>query len=342
MDVSLDDDQQLLVATATGMAADIGCLPPHELPSTDDDAAGWELLADAGLLGLHVPVEAGGSGAHAADVALVVEQLAAPCCRVPFVGQGVLAPELLALAGASDELLTGVAAGSRRITVALTDDLGALGRLGAPAVAWDALGATHAVLLDGTGAPHLVELGGPAMEQVDLSRTLVALPGDAPAEAVGSPIAHRALARYQALALAVLSADLLGVMGAALDAAVEHVAVRTQFGVPVGTFQAVQHMAADAKVALEATRSAVWAAAWGADELEPTEALLGAHQAKAFASRAGLEVVEIQTQMLGGIAITWEEQAHVRLRRALLDRLTLGDESAHEDALATLLLGTPG
>ena len=136
----------------------------------------------------------------------------------------------------------------------------------------------------------------------------------------------------------MLSADLVGVMHSAVRTAVDHVKAREQFGVAVGTFQAVQHLAADAKVLLEGARSSMWYAAWAADELEPAEALLAARQAKAYSSRVGREVVELQVQLLGGIAITWEERAHVRVRRALLDRVTLGDEFVHEDAIATARL----
>ena len=78
----------------------------------------------------------------------------------------------------------------------------------------------------------------------------------------------------------------------------------------------------------------MWHAAWAVDELDPADALLAARQAKAYCSRAGRDVVEIMVQLLGGIAITWEELAHLRVRRVLLDRVLLGDEHAQEDAIA--------
>jgi alkylation response protein AidB-like acyl-CoA dehydrogenase len=143
----------------------------------------------------------------------------------------------------------------------------------------------------------------------------------------------------EAFSLSMLAADLLGIMQGAVDAATDYVSSRKQFGVPVGSFQAVQHLAADAKVLLEGTRSAIWYAAWATDALDPAEALLAARQAKAYASSAALEVVEIQIQMLGGIALTWEERSHVRTRRALLDRVTFGDETSQHDAIASSRLG---
>ncbi|MCU1378427.1 MAG: acyl-CoA dehydrogenase [Acidimicrobiales bacterium] len=136
--------------------------------------------------------------------------------------------------------------------------------------------------------------------------------------------------RITALALVLLAADLVGVGTAALDDALEHVRHRHQFGVPVGSFQAVQHLAADAHVGLVAARNLVWAAAWRGD-------LTSARRAKAVASEAGRGACEVACQLLGGIGHTWEHRASVRLRRALVSRHLLGDESAQYAALA----GTP-
>jgi alkylation response protein AidB-like acyl-CoA dehydrogenase len=83
----------------------------------------------------------------------------------------------------------------------------------------------------------------------------------------------------------------------------------------------------------------MWYAAWAADELDPDDAMLAARQAKAYTSRVAREVVEMQTQLLGGIAITWEERAHVRVRRVLLDAVAFGDEFVQEDAIAATRLG---
>ncbi len=338
MEAALSADQVLLADTAAQIAAELGCPAPPALPSTGDDTTGWELLAGTGLVGMHVGEAAGGGGAHSSDVALVVEALGAQQCLVPFIGQGVLAPELLWRAGAPPEMLAGVLDGTHRVTVAFDESLRGFAAPGASAIAWDARGATHALVLGADGQPHLVEIDGEVLAQADITRVLRRVSAGASAHTVGAPLAADAVVRVEALALALLAADLVGVMQSAVDAAVEYVKERRQFGVVIGTFQAVQHLAADAKVLLEGARSSLWYAAWAADELEPAEALAAARQAKAYASRVGVEVVELQTQLLGGIAITWEERAHVRVRRVLLDRVTLGDEHVLEDAIATTRL----
>jgi alkylation response protein AidB-like acyl-CoA dehydrogenase len=100
----------------------------------------------------------------------------------------------------------------------------------------------------------------------------------------------------------------------------------------------VQHLAADALVQVEGARSCVWHAAWAVDHCDPTAALLAARAAKAFASKAGRQVVETAVQLFGGIAITWEHLSHVRLRRALVDRQLLGDENVHYEQIAAIRL----
>ena len=78
----------------------------------------------------------------------------------------------------------------------------------------------------------------------------------------------------------------------------------------------------------------MWHAAWAAAELPADEALLAARQAKAYCSEAALRIAETSVQMFGGIALTWEHPSHLRLRRILLSRQVLGDESAQYAAIA--------
>ncbi|MBV8958003.1 MAG: hypothetical protein JO087_04480, partial [Actinobacteria bacterium] len=120
-----------------------------------------------------------------------------------------------------------------------------------------------------------------------------------------------------ALGLALTCADLVGVMRGAIDLATEYASARQQFGVPVGSFQAVQHLLADAFVAMEGSRSVALHAAWAVDALPPDEALTAASLAKAYCSRAARTVCETGIQVHGGIGNTWDCLAHFYLRRAL-------------------------
>jgi len=125
-------------------------------------------------------------------------------------------------------------------------------------------------------------------------------------------------ARWTALGLALTCADLVGVMRGAVDLATEYASAREQYGVAVGSFQAVQHLLADAFVAMEGSRSVALHAAWAVDALPPDDALAAAALAKAYCSRAARSVCETAIQVHGGIGNTWDCLAHVYLRRALL------------------------
>jgi alkylation response protein AidB-like acyl-CoA dehydrogenase len=137
------------------------------------------------------------------------------------------------------------------------------------------------------------------------------------------------LERWMARALALISADLLGVMSGTLTEAVAHTADRVQYGRPIGSFQAVQHLCADQLVTIEATRSSIWHAAWASDVLAPQVALEAARLTKIYCTSGALEVTEAAIQVWGGLGMTWEVRAHLFLRRALLSRLLFGDHEHH-------------
>ena len=128
------------------------------------------------------------------------------------------------------------------------------------------------------------------------------------------------------MALAITSADLVGVMRGAIELARDYAADRHQYGAPIGSFQAVQHMLADAFVMMEGSHSAALQAAWAVDGLAPADALAAAAGAKAYCSRSARSVCETVIQVHGGIGNTWDCMAHVYLRRALGSIDILGGE----------------
>ena len=107
-------------------------------------------------------------------------------------------------------------------------------------------------------------------------------------------------------------------MRGAVDLAVDYAASRHQYGRSIGSFQAVQHLLADAYVLMEGSRSVALHAAWAVDALPTDAALAAAAVAKAYCARAARTVCETAIQVHGGIGNTWECLAHVYLRRALL------------------------
>jgi len=115
---------------------------------------------------------------------------------------------------------------------------------------------------------------------------------------------------------AAAAAEALGVAQRALDLGVEHAKTRTQFGKPIGTYQAVSHPLAQTYTDVELARSLVYWAAWCVAE-EDERAPLAAASAKAFATEAAVAACERSIQVHGGIGFTWEHPLHRFYKRAI-------------------------
>ena len=345
----LTDEQAMLEEMATQLAASVGLSHPSDLHKVDR-AKGWAGLAEAGLLGLRARDAEGRPTASGVEVMLVARALGAVLAPLPYVGSAVLAVELLSLAGAPDPWLAGLVAGETRHALLLNRDLTALADIGGPGsasgedvLAWDADGASHALALSGSQVVR-VTLGDrwQPVESADLSRAILATGSAVEAadvEQAGSPLSPQALDRWLALALTMLSADAVGAMRHGLEQVVDYTKERVQYGVPVGSFQAVQHLCAEALVAVEGADSAVKYAAWAVDQLQPAEALLAARTAKAYCAQTSRTVPETIMQVYGGIGQTWEHIAHFVNRRTMLDRQLLGDDGVQLSEIAAARLG---
>nr|NIV49434.1 acyl-CoA dehydrogenase [Gammaproteobacteria bacterium] len=126
--------------------------------------------------------------------------------------------------------------------------------------------------------------------------------------------------------LALTSADLVGTMRGVIDASVAYARERKQYGVAIGSFQAVQHLLAEAHTLMEGAASAAAYPAWAVDALAPDEARGAGRVAKAYCARAARTVCETAVQVHGGIGNTWDCMVHVHLRRALLSSRWFGDD----------------
>jgi alkylation response protein AidB-like acyl-CoA dehydrogenase len=325
------DEQNMLKEMAASLAQTYGLVNPVDLESYDWEPA-WRGLAQGGLLGLRVGTESGSPSASGVEVMIVADALASTLVPVPYLGSAVMATELVRVGGSPREWSEGLEEGRTRYTVMLTSDLGALAHVDQlqDAVAFDAGGASHALCLGGTEeAPQLVRLEIDSLERVDaadLTRVYGSISTTGSPES--TPLDRPAHDRWLALGLVGVTADMVGAMRGALGRVVEYTKGRIQFGVPIGSFQAVQHLCAEAYVSTEASRTTNNYAAWAVDELEPHEALLAARTAKAYASWVGRGVCESVMQVYGGIGQTWETIAHFYLRRVLMGRALLGDTDA--------------
>lgn len=316
MDVRLSEEQVALRDSAAQVVDRLGVRAVAELGDGERAARLDAAVVASGWRELRTASADGAPWASAVEVAVVAEELGRGLADAAFVGPS-MAADLRRRAGAP--------APAAPETVALTSDLSepvaAIGGTVPAGVAVDARGATTAlVLLSGAGGYALAEI---ALEDpvtgADLTRPTASLGAARPAPLEGaSPLAPDDVEAWHSLGLAITCADLVGVMRGALAMTCDYARTRRQYGAAIGSFQAVQHLLADALTVMEGSRSIALHAAWAVDALAPREALAAASAAKAYCARAARSVCETAIQVHGGIGNTWECPAHLFLRRALV------------------------
>lgn len=300
--------------------------------------AGWlELRHDAGAgtplgSGVETAIVAEALGANVADVAFAGPILAADLARRTGIAESAATPAAVAF---DADLASVVIADSRAATDARY------------AVDAEPAEVAYVLVPDRDGYRLGCVPAGPGdvthdLSGTDLTRTVREIRPDAPTgELAGQTRLLTAddLAAWTALGLALTSADLVGVMRGVLDLTVAYAAERRQYGVRIGSFQAVAHMLADARCLLEGSLSVAQHASWAVDALAPSEALDTGRVAKAYCARAARTVCETAIQVHGGIGNTWECMVHVYLRRALLSTQWFGDDGTQLLALSHTRLG---
>ncbi|MEU5755934.1 acyl-CoA dehydrogenase family protein [Streptomyces sp. NPDC047829] len=278
-------------------------------------------LDDLGLAELR---RASPPAATVQECALLAEEHGRQPLTTSLLGTSLLAPELLRLADAE--------AGPARPTVVLARDLRFPRRDASALVAWDCEGADSALYAAPDGSVRRTGLGS-WTRTADLLRGVREVPHDAAGETVGS-LSPDATRRWEAYALVIVSAELVGAVDAFVDLSTDYARDRHQYGQPIGSFQAVQHLLADARVLVEACASATRYAAWCGDNEASDRALAAARVAKAEVSTSAVDAVYAGMQVFGGIAQTWEHVAHLYLRRALVGSRLLADTAELFPALA--------
>ncbi len=289
MDFSFTEDQETLRREARAFLAER--FPPErvaELADSDEgwDPSSWRELADLGWLGVSVPEEQGGAGLGFLEEAVLLDELGRALYPGPY-----FSTVALALPALSPEQQAEVASGDARWSAevdGLVPDLAA--------VDW--------VVRDGAA----VRSRGQTLPTMDATRRL----GRIAPEAEQGP-AVGAIDRSRALA--ALAVEAVGVAQKALELGVEHAGTRTQFGRPIGVYQAVSHKLADTYVETELARSLAYWAAWCVAENDDRAAVAAA-AAKSFAADAAVAACERAIQVHGGIGFTWEHVLHRYYKRA--------------------------
>jgi alkylation response protein AidB-like acyl-CoA dehydrogenase len=316
MDFDLNSDQREIkdVARELLSARSPFAAVREAAEATEYDAALWSELVELGWPGIAVAEEYGGQGLGAVELAVLVEELGYACAATPFLSTAAAAAAIQA-AGTDEQKarwLPGLASGE------LTAGIGTR------ELAADAAGAAVVVVLDGDEAQLISSPETDAFVSIDPTRRFATVAGE------GAPLGPGAADHIRA----AVAGEVVGVCQRALDMTLAYVKERRQFGVPVGSFQAVAHRCAEMLLDTESARSTAYYAAWaaGADpQLLPEAAALAA----AAAAEGGQSVTAGAIQMHGGIGFTWEANVHWLYKRAQLDAAALlGGAAHHRAALA--------
>jgi len=323
----------------------------------------WSLMAQAGWIGLEASESLGGADASFAEVAVILDEIGRAAKPTSYLGGAVLAIgtlNALAANDSRDQLLTAVSSGATKVAVALPTDGGSRPRFrldglrlsglaefvpdageaevlllpaeesdGTPVMAVlraDAAGlaVTAQPVLDETRRLAVVSVTGMDGAGVDIDNTEVwRFDGDA----------QQAFGRLLDRARVAVACDSLGLSETMLANTVSYVAVRQQFGRPIGSFQAVKHACADMLVQVEVGRRLLDAAVDAVVQASP-DATTATLMAKSHICAAAVDVIGKAMQLHGGMGYTWESGVHVYLKRAALNRSLFGSPAAHRKQLA--------
>jgi hypothetical protein len=350
MPIAITDEHQELASTVRGVLTSHKALQAARtlLESEDEPRPSyWSEMADLGWLGIHLPEGHGGSGAGLLELVVVLDELGRLVAPGPFLPT-VLASAVIAQCGNDEQrgrLLPGLADGSTTAAFGLGAPGVKLsgGTLGGDAGAVLCGGAADLFLLRVADDVVIVEAGTSGLTltspaNLDPTRRSVAVKAEGVAIAPENVISGAA-SRALALARTLGAAEAVGGMAACTDYAVAYAQERVQFGRTIGTFQAIKHHCADMLVAAELATAAVYDAARAAhddaDEFELTAAM-----AATLTFEQAVHSAHMNIQVHGGIGFTWEHDAHLYLRRALVLNALLGSPSDAEDVTALTQKGT--
>lgn len=336
MPALLTDTQQQLVQVAEsmaqgGVAAQRAVLEGREFPAEPTAT----LMRD--FAGLAVPESMGGDGGSLVDLVVFVEALSRTIVPTPFVHH---AAAMQVAVGAGLD----VTAGSSSVA------LGLLERPGQRWCEWTmsasgarVTGAKIGVPYATQGMPIIVACADDAVAMTSVAGTSARESMDPSLRQADVQLDGEVIARGSGAGAAllrgalVIAASTVGVARGSLALGADYAKARTQFGSPIGAFQGIGHMLADAFVDLEAAWSLVLYAAW-AQDMAPDERVAATHAAVAKSAATAIHVAERALQVHGGIGVTWEADPHLYIRRILALNGLVGGAASHYRALGAARL----
>jgi alkylation response protein AidB-like acyl-CoA dehydrogenase len=368
-----DDQEELRDGVRSMLASECPMSLVREIVEKGTPPDGlWKHMVELGWPALTIAEEHGGLGLGTVELAVVVEELGRVVAPGPYLSTVTQFAPVVREAGSHEQqarFLTGVADGSSTGALAIAEagvafDPGQVTTTATPSGEGFALRGTKSAVLGGTSADEVAvvarvdgttgddgvgvfvvpgsDLAITALNALDASRELATIELDGVTvtsdRVLGSPGPQTAVAVRRAVeeAVVALALETVGVCQTILDVTLEYAKHREQFGVPIGSFQAIKHKFADMLVALERARATGYFAALTIAEDDERRAL-AASTAKAAAGDCEHLLSKEGIQIHGGIGYTWEHDMHLYVRRAKTDSLLLGTASDHRARIADLL-----
>ena len=372
MDLVLNEEQKLLRQAAKDFAhARSPLARARKLRGAGEGYSRdvWKEMAELGWLGLTIDERHGGTGLGHRYLMVVLEELGAKLAPEPIVSTALLGATAIELGGSAElqrEHLPAIVKGERIIALAHHERHSRFSLAAIDTTAEASTGTTWTLngeklhVADGSIADHFLvsarvvdrvalflvpasakgvtvsreeRVDGRSAASVRLDRVMVRQEMRLGAGGRGL----RLLERVIDAGTAGLAAEMLGSMSAAFAMTLDYLATRVQFGVPIGSFQALQHRAARLYVETELARSAVMHASAMLDGLEGGAPVARAVSvAKAKCSDAFMAIAHEAVQMHGGIGMTDEHDIGLFLKRARVCEMTFGDAAYHRDRFARL------
>ena len=327
MDFRLDDDQTALrdaVRSLSGRHFALADVAAREGPPAAD--AAWRDLTAMGIFELLVPIDGDTPGSGTVTAAVALEELSAHLATGPVLWTTITAP-----------LLTGAGIAAGRVAGVLGS-----GEPGGPVVVEHAAEADVVIVVhdDRVECSDVASLPATITgEPFDPLTPTVAYASVPRGDVIGGPKQARAI-RLAGTVLA--AAQLVGAAQGALDVATAYALERHQFGVPIGSFQAIKHMLSDMYVRVEMARSSTYAAAAILDDERGGDPEHAASAAKLLAGQAGIENGRAAVQVLGGMGFTWEMLPHYFLKRSWVLEEGFGTGESHALAMGDALGAAAG
>jgi alkylation response protein AidB-like acyl-CoA dehydrogenase len=291
----------------------------------------WRRLAEMGVVGLLAPADAGGLGLTEVDLVLLLEECGRAALPEAILETAAVGVPVLVAAG--DRRTSAVASGELSLAVSLTD---------AGPYLSGAADARLLILQDGDDL-HAVDpavIAANPVASLDPTRRLrsIAWTPSAQTRLVLPPGEAAGAFDRGALAAAAL---LVGLADRMVELAADHAREREQFGQPIGSFQAVKHLLADALLRIDFARPAVYRAAWSVAQAATPVAVRGrdVSMAKAYASDAATRAARVALQVHGAIGYTWEHDLHLWMKRSWALAGAWGDAAWHRRRVGRWLLG---